>query len=208
MLYIIITMVRATKTDTSAPETPKPRATKKAAPKAEAKAASPPPAPVVEEAAAPVEELDAAAIMSGKMNEYSAKLQQLVGLLSTLKSDFKTLEKTVSREMKVAQKLANKKRRNTNPRKPSGFTKATPISEELANFLGKAVGTEMARTEVSKEITKYIKSNNLQDTSNGRIILADAKLSKLLRLGKEDELTFFNLQRYMKVHFAKAGETI
>jgi len=208
MLYIIITMVRATKTDKSAPETPKPRATKKAAPKAEAQAATPPPAPVVEEAAAPVEELDAAAIMSGKMNEYSAKLQQLVGLLSTLKSDFKTLEKTVSREMKVAQKLANKKRRNTNPRKPSGFTKATPISEELANFLGKAVGTEMARTEVSKEITKYIKSNNLQDTSNGRIILADAKLSKLLRLGKEDELTFFNLQRYMKVHFAKAGETI
>ena len=197
-------MVRATKTDKSAPETPKPRATKKAA----VKAAAPPAAPVVEETAAPVEEMDAATIMAGKMNEYSAKLQQLVGLLSTLKSDFKTLEKTVSREMKAAQKLANKKRRNTNPRKPSGFTKATPISEELANFLGKAVGTEMARTEVSKEITKYIKSNNLQDVTNGRVILADAKLSKLLRLGKEDELTFFNLQRYMKVHFAKAGETI
>lgn len=197
-------MVRAAKTDKSAPETPKPRATKKAA----VKAAAPPAAPVVEETAAPVEEMDAATIMAGKMNEYSAKLQQLVGLLSTLKSDFKTLEKTVSREMKAAQKLANKKRRNTNPRKPSGFTKATPISEELANFLGKAVGTEMARTEVSKEITKYIKSNNLQDASNGRVILADAKLSKLLRLGKDDELTFFNLQRYMKVHFAKAGETI
>lgn len=199
-------MVRAAKTDKTAPETPKPRA-KKAAPKAEAKVATPPPAPVVEEIAAP-EEKDAAAVMSLKMNEYSAKLQQLVGLLSTLKSDFKTLEKTVSREMKAAQKLANKKRRNTNPRKPSGFTKATPISEELANFLGKSVGTEMARTEVSKEITKYIKSNNLQDASNGRVIKADAKLSKLLRLGKDDELTFFNLQRYMKVHFAKAGESI
>ena len=197
-------MVRAAKTDKSAPETPKPRATKKAA----VKAAAPPAAPVVEETAAPVEEMDAAAIMSGKMNEYSAKLQQLVGLLSTLKSDFKTLEKTVSREMKAAQKLANKKRRNTNPRKPSGFTKATPISEELATFLGKSVGTEMARTEVSKEITKYIKAHNLQDASNGRVIKADAKLSKLLRLGKDDELTFFNLQRYMKVHFAKAGETI
>jgi len=198
-------MVRAAKTDKTAPETPKPRA-KKAAPKAEAKVASPPPAPVVEETAAPAE-LDAAMVMSQKMNEYSAKLQQLVGLLSTLKSDFKTLEKTVSREMKAAQKLANKKRRSTNPRKPSGFTKATPISEELANFLGKAVGTEMARTEVSKEITKYIKTHNLQDASNGRIIKADAKLSKLLRLGKDDELTFFNLQRYMKVHFAKASES-
>ena len=201
-------MVRAAKTDKSAPETPKPRATKKAAVKAAAPPAAPPAAPVVEETAAPVEEMDAAAIMSGKMNEYSAKLQQLVGLLSTLKSDFKTLEKTVSREMKAAQKLANKKRRNTNPRKPSGFTKATPISEELATFLGKSVGTEMARTEVSKEITKYIKAHNLQDASNGRVIKADAKLSKLLRLGKDDELTFFNLQRYMKVHFAKAGETL
>lgn len=199
-------MVRATKTDKTAPETTKPRA-KKTATKADAKVATPPPAPVVEETAAP-EEKDAAAVMSLKMNEYSAKLQQLVGLLSTLKSDFKTLEKTVSREMKAAQKLANKKRRSTNPRKPSGFTKATPISEELANFLGKSVGTEMARTEVSKEITKYIKSNNLQDASNGRVIKADAKLSKLLRLGKDDELTFFNLQRYMKVHFAKAGESI
>lgn len=199
-------MVRATKTDKTAPETTKPRA-KKTAAKAETKVATPPPAPVVEETAAP-EEKDAAAVMSLKMNEYSAKLQQLVGLLSTLKSDFKTLEKTVSREMKAAQKLANKKRRSTNPRKPSGFTKATPISEELANFLGKSVGTEMARTEVSKEITKYIKSNNLQDASNGRVIKADAKLSKLLRLGKDDELTFFNLQRYMKVHFAKAGESI
>ena len=198
-------MVRAAKTDKTAPETPKPRA-KKAASKAKAEVAAPPPAPVVEETAAP-EEMDAAAVMSQRMNEYSAKLQQLVGLLSTLKSDFKTLEKTVSREMKAAQKLANKKRRNTNPRKPSGFTKATPISEELANFLGKSVGTEMARTEVSKEITKYIKTHNLQDASNGRVIKADAKLSKLLRLGKDDELTFFNLQRYMKVHFAKASES-
>jgi len=198
-------MVRAAKTDKTASEVTKPRA-KKTTTKAKAEV-TPPPAPVVEETAAP-EEMDAAAVMSQRMNEYSAKLQQLVGLLSTLKSDFKTLEKTVSREMKAAQKLANKKRRNTNPRKPSGFTKATPISEELANFLGKSVGTEMARTEVSKEITKYIKTHNLQDASNGRVIKADAKLSKLLRLGKDDELTFFNLQRYMKVHFAKAGETI
>jgi chromatin remodeling complex protein RSC6 len=151
-------------------------------------------------------EPDASAALNTKLAEFSAKLQQLVGLFSTVKNDFKTLEKAVSREMKVAQKASSKKRRNTGNRKPSGFIKPTRISDELAGFLGKTVGTEMARTEVSKEINNYIHTHNLQDKSNGRIIHADAKLSKLLKLQKEDELTYFNLQRYMKHHFQKAAD--
>jgi upstream activation factor subunit UAF30 len=138
------------------------------------------------------------------MTEYSAKLQQLVGLLSTIKNDFKTLEKTVAREMKAAQKASSKKRRNNVNRKPSGFVKPTRISDELAAFLGKTVGTEMARTDVSKELNAYIQSNGLQDKANGRKINPDAKLAKLLKLSKEDELTYFNLQRFMKHHFIKA----
>ena len=63
----------------------------------------------------------------------------------------------------------------------------------------------MARTEVTKEINKYIRANNLQDKDNGRKINPDAALSKLLKLKKEDELTYFNLQRYMSPHFAKAN---
>jgi chromatin remodeling complex protein RSC6 len=61
----------------------------------------------------------------------------------------------------------------------------------------------MSRTDVSKEINAYIQSNGLQDKTNGRKIIADAKLIKLLNLNKEDELTYFNLQRYMKHHFIK-----
>ena len=62
----------------------------------------------------------------------------------------------------------------------------------------------MARTEVSKEINEYIRTHKLQNKDNGRIIEADAKLSTLLKLKKEDELSYFNLQRYMKSHFIKA----
>jgi hypothetical protein len=62
----------------------------------------------------------------------------------------------------------------------------------------------MARTEVSKEINAYIRTNGLQDPANGRKINADTKLSTLLKLKKEDELTYFNLQRYMKHHFIKS----
>jgi chromatin remodeling complex protein RSC6 len=137
------------------------------------------------------------------MTEFSAKLQQMISLFSTVKNDFKTLEKTVSREMKIAQKASSKKRRNNGNRKPSGFIKPTLISDELAVFLGKTLGTEMARTDVSKEINTYIHAHSLQDKSNGRKIIPDDKLSKLLKLNKEDELTYFNLQRYMKHHFIK-----
>ena len=59
------------------------------------------------------------------------------------------------------------------------------------------------------EINKYIRSNDLQDKSNGRKINPDDKLRSLLKLKKSDELTYFNLQRYMSPHFAKqakAGE--
>lgn len=200
-------MVRTTKSSEKPTTTAKPRAPKAAAAPVEAAAPVVVAAPV--EAAAPAAETaespaDSSALLNTKLSEFSAKLQQLVGLFSTVKNDFKTLEKAVSREMKVAQKASSKKRRNTGNRKPSGFIKPTRISDELAGFLGKTVGTEMARTEVSKEINAYIHTHNLQDKSNGRIIHADAKLSKLLKLQKEDELTYFNLQRYMKHHFQKA----
>ena len=162
--------------------------------------------PAVTDTAAPVV-VEPPTIMV-KMAEFSAKLQQLAGLFVTVKSDYKTLEKAMAREMKIAAKASSKKRRSTGDRKPSGFVKPTGISDELANFLGKTIGTEMARTEVSKEINTYIRSNSLQDKKNGRIIHPDAKLTKLLNVAKGDELTYFNLQRYMKHHFQKATPAV
>jgi chromatin remodeling complex protein RSC6 len=61
----------------------------------------------------------------------------------------------------------------------------------------------MARTEVSKEINSYIRAHDLKNKENGRKIMPDASLKKLLNIGDSDELTFFNLQRYIKHHFVK-----
>ena len=124
-----------------------------------------------------------------------------------MKGDFKSLEKIINRELKAAAKISAKKAKRAGNRQPSGFVKPTLISDELAKFLGKSIGTEMARTEVSKEINEYIRANKLQNKKNGRIIEADAKLSTLLKLTKEDELSYFNLHRYMKNHFIKIDST-
>lgn len=167
------------------------------------------PAPVV---AAPVEPVVTEATESSdntiftKLAEYGAKIQQVSNLLSTLKSDYKTLEKTITRELKAAQKSSSRRKKTASGnRAPSGFVKPTRISDELAKFLGKTAGTEMARTEVSKEINTYINDNKLKDAKNGRIIHPDSKLSVLLNIKSGDELTYFNLQKYMKHHFIKAA---
>ena len=189
-------MVRTSKSTASAP--------KKSSKKEAAPAPAPVPEPVVEVAPATVvEEVS----VESKLAEFSTKLQQALSIFSTLKADYKTLVKTVEREMKVARK-ASKKRRSVAPgeRKPSGFTAPTRISDELALFLNKEVGTEMARTAVSKEIHQYIQANGLARKDNGRFIIPDDKLCKILNCKKTDEISYFNLQTYLKPHFKKKDE--
>jgi len=147
--------------------------------------------------------LDADTSLVEQSTEFLSKLGQLGAIISTLKSEYRTLEKKWTRELKTAQKQSSKRKRKAGNRAPSGFVKPTKISDELAAFLGKDKGVELARTTVTKEINAYIRTNKLQDEANGRKINPDAKLAALLKLKKTDELTYFNLQKYMSHHFSK-----
>ena len=162
-------------------------------------------APVVDESA-PVEDVEAS--IAAQSVEFMAKLNQLSSMIASLKTEYRTLEKKWARELKAAQKCNSKKKKRAGNRAPSGFVKPTKISDELAKFLEKPIGTEMARTDVTREINKYIRSQNLQDAGNGRRIIPDQKLQTLLKLKKTDELTYFNLQRYMSPHFHKAEKVV
>jgi upstream activation factor subunit UAF30 len=154
----------------------------------------------------PVLAVDTETPITEQSVEFLAKLQQLGVLISSLKAEYRTLEKKWTRELKTAQKQSSKRKRKAGNRAPSGFVKPTRISDELAKFLEKPSGSEMARTEVTRDINKYIRTHNLQDKENGRKINPDSKLATLLKLKKTDELTYFNLQRYMSPHFAKASK--
>jgi chromatin remodeling complex protein RSC6 len=170
------------------------------------KAAAPAPAPVAVEPAATPAADEAEVPLADQSVEFLAKLQQLGALISALKTEYRTLEKKWTRELKASQKQSVKRKRKAGNRAPSGFVKPTLISDELAKFLEKPTGSEMARTEVTRDINKYIRTNNLQDKENGRKINPDKKRAALLKLKATDELTYFNLQRYMSPHFAKANK--
>lgn len=210
-------MVKAKTTETAtaakAPKTPAKKAVKaetkpaakaaKAAPKEDAPASAEeaPAAPAAAAAAAP--EIDGSLI--AQSGEFLTKLQQVSALLTSLKTEYRALEKKWTRTLTVAQKQNSKRKRKASTRSPSGFVKPTRISDELASFLSQPSGVEMARTDVTRSLNAYIREHNLQDKENGRKINPDQKLAKLLKVGKDDTLTYFNLQRYMSPHFAKAA---
>ena len=146
--------------------------------------------------------------LSTAQTEFMTKLTAMRQQITSMLLEFRNLQKRTDREMKTAQKASGKRKNKNANRKPSGFVKPTLISDELANFLQKPVGSEMARTEVTREINGYIRAHDLQDKANGRKINPDTHLAALLKIGSGEELTYFNLQRYMSPHFAKSAPKV
>lgn len=117
--------------------------------------------------------------------------------LTALQTRLRTIEKKTKKELKTLMKSKEKTKRTTN-KTASGFAKPTKISFELCEFMGKKEGTEIARTDVTKYIIAYIKENKLGESKN---IKPDEKLQKIL--GTNEEITYFNIQKYMNKHFIK-----
>jgi chromatin remodeling complex protein RSC6 len=197
----------------------KKQAPKKSAPKKNSKKTTPAPAPVVETPVVetPVVDTPVVDTSSGDnvqqvpdMLNYSdefASLRSQLGdalvLVKSLTTAVVALERRVARDKKVVdKKMKNKVRKPRDPNAPpTGFQKPLEVSAELRKFLGITEGTLIARTEVTKKINAYCKEHNLQNQEDKRILLPDAVLTKLLRVKKGDELTFFNLQKYLKHHY-------
>ena len=182
----------------------KPKVIKKSKPKA-ADTPKPVETPKVETADIIAPVADATNSISNYADEFTHLLGQLRTLQTTLKEltlYTAKLEKRVAKDQKAVQKRVNgKRKRAPGSGSPSGFSKPGKVSDELRTFLKLGKDELIARTEVTKRINAYCKEHNLQGEKDKRILKADKTLMKLLRLKKGDELTFFNLQKYMKVHF-------
>ena len=141
------------------------------------------------------------------LDEFTVVVSELDNAMNTIRNlriRLQKLEKQVHRDTKALNKKATGKRARK-PRDPnapkSGFAKEGPVSDEMRKFLGLKSDELISRTDVTKRIHEYCKTKSLQNPSDKRQIKPDASLRKLLKMNKDDDLTFFNLQKYMKVHF-------
>jgi len=123
--------------------------------------------------------------------------------VSTIQQQVRQLEKNIKKQMKGLKKEAIKSKNKGN-RQPSGFAKPSKVTKELCDFMKKEEGTDIARTEVTRALVAYIKENKLENKENSKIIFPDEKLKTLLELDESQELTYFNIQKYMNKHFIKS----
>ena len=147
--------------------------------------AEPPPAPTIE-------------------SQFNSLLQDLSCFklqLHDIQGKVKLLENSITKELKSKGKQ-EKKQTTLKLQLPSGFDKPAPISEDMCLFLGKPIGSTMSLTELTQFITNYIRDNKLQDMKERKSIKPDAALIKLLKLKSPDEqVTYFNLQKYLSIHY-------
>ena len=174
--------------------------------------AAPVAAPVAAVAAVPAaataaEEAEGEVNLVAEFNAQVSKVNELRNTLGSVLADMKKLEKRLAREIKKAGRRRRTRAPlvdeagNPLPKKPSVFTKPQKITDALCVFLGKAKGTEMSRSDVTRGIMDYVKKNGL---NNKQDILPDAALRKLLVVNESEKVTILNLQRFLKVHYVKA----
>jgi chromatin remodeling complex protein RSC6 len=152
-----------------------------------------------------------------------AILSKLTETLKALSTEFSSKVREAVKATQEAAKAAKKEHRDSkrkhkkNPdemtpeerkawearRANNAFLVQRPLTEELCGFMGLAKGTKRSQTEVTKFISEYVKSHNCFDPNFKRRIIPNAALMKLLRVDDKTEVTYLNLQKFLKVHFVK-----
>ena len=165
-------------------------------------------APPAVEPVVPVadENVDRFAVILSKLQSWQSDIKEAILTIKALQKEHNKLK---------TQKGGRKGRKNGGAtsatgekRTPSGFAKPTNLSDELCDFLGIARGSSLARTEVTRIINQYVKDNKLQNAEDRRMIVPDDKLRTIVTLGKDDRLTYFNLQSFIKRHFKTNATTV
>ena len=153
-----------------------------------------------------------------------AQLSALAETLKTLSADLSTRVRDAVKAVQEAAKSAKREARDSKKKKKvdpatmtpeqraawekrranNAFLVQRPLTEELCHFMGLKAGETRSQTQVTKFISEYVKTHSCFDPSFKRRILPNAALAKLLRVSDKDEVTYLNLQSFLKVHFKKA----
>jgi chromatin remodeling complex protein RSC6 len=162
--------------------------------------------------AAPVEVRSSDAILTALQETLKALGSDVSSRIREAVKDALEATKAIKREVRDSKKRRRPDPALMNPeerkvwearRANNAFLKMRPISDELCSFMGLPTKSQRSQTDVTKYVSTYVKAHNCFDPNFKRRILPDAKLAKLLRAKDGQEVTYLNLQSFLKVHFLK-----
>lgn len=130
-----------------------------------------------------------------------ATLESLQLELAAIAKDIKGLTKLV-RKVRAHQEDPNGEKAKVRAEN-NGFNRPLEISTALRDFLELDPEDTISRSNVTRRINKYVTENGLKHPDNGRVIILDDKLTKLLSPPAGLEITFLNVQKYLSPHYTK-----
>jgi chromatin remodeling complex protein RSC6 len=142
-----------------------------------------------------------------RLTSYQDRVQNITKTMKELVNEGKTLEKEFNSLMKQMTKKTKMVKSNED-RPLSGFAMPSLLSDEMYEFLNLEKGTKVPRKNVTKMINEYIKDNSLRDESDKRKIRPNKQLHQIFKSSDADQITYFNLQSYMKHHFIKDSAAV
>lgn len=127
--------------------------------------------------------------------------------MEAIQTELAALRKDVNSLMKLVRKVRNFQEDPTGEKtkertKNNGFNRPMKISTDLKEFLGIEEDT-ISRSTVTRRINEYVKTNGLKHPDNGRILILDEKLTKLLKPPEGTQVTYLNIQKYLSPHYTK-----
>ena len=149
------------------------------------------------------------------MDKSSSNIEKIIASLADLQQTIASLSEAVTLVEKNAKKVrhtvdllvkkeSKKASKPAKERKPCGFAVPSQVTNEMCEFMGVETGTAISRIQITQQINKYIKENQLENPENKQNILPDEKLWKILgEDAKENKITHFTLQKYLNKHFIK-----
>ncbi len=144
--------------------------------------------------------IDISIIIFDSINDISLCLKNLQNEMKDIQKKMNILKKDYSKLINIKNKLEKKKQKQTNILQ-SGFIKPRALSPEICDFLKIDRSSLKGRNEVTSLINNYIVENNLRDSNDRRIILPNEELKNLLKIDDTVSLSYFNIQKYLKIHF-------
>ena len=177
-------------------------------------APAPTPAPVAAATPLPAEVRSADAILATVQEQLKALGADVTSRVRALVAEATEATKAVKRTARESKRRVRKDPATMTPeekaawetrRANNAFLKPRLLSDELASFMGLPAKAQKSQTDVTKFVSQYVKANGCFDPAHKRRIVPDAKLSKLLRVKDSEEVTYLNLQKFLKAHFIKTA---